>query len=349
MKTTVFLLAVGLVVLVVRTALPAAAQDRVPFDRLPFDRLPLDLLDVDPPSERVSGSPGTMRVTQNGCRILSTAETRQRLVDIAVQEWGYFGFPISDQTGFDDDFGPGRRGRRRGLDSAEAERVAASIGGYWSSTSDGSWIIDRQNESWNGRGVSSRWRDPWSAAFISWVMCEGGLGESRQFRRAIAHHTYIDQAIQARDGRAPGAAFVAYDVGEAAVEPGDLLCSARRPGYESIAQRRRQMGEGARTHCDLVVKIDQADSRILAIGGNVGSAVSLKIFPAEREGEFWKPADSRRPIFAHLKLQADSIGANALDQSPTIRVLGCGTGVGTASYATALALVDDLMRVGAFC
>jgi hypothetical protein len=195
MKAVVFLLPV---VIYAAAARPAEAQERVP-----FDRLPVDLLDIDSPSERVSGSPGTMRVTQNGCRVLSTAGTRQRLVDVAVQEWGFFGFPISDQTGFDDDFGPRRRGRRWGLGSAEAERVAASIGGYWASTSDGSWIIERQNESWNGSGISSRWRDPWSAAFISWVMCEGGLGESSQFRRAIAHHTYIDQAIQARDGRAP--------------------------------------------------------------------------------------------------------------------------------------------------
>jgi len=109
------------------------------------------------------------------------------------------------------------------------------------------------------------------------------------------------------------------------------------------------MGEGARTHCDLVVKVDESDGHILAIGGNVGGAVSLKIFPAERAGEFWKPADSRRPIFAHLKLQADPIDRNALDRSPTIRALGCTTGAGTTSHAAALRLVDDLTRVSAFC
>jgi hypothetical protein len=98
-----------------------------------------------------------------------------------------------------------------------------------------------------------------------------------------------------------------------------------------------------------VVKVDESDASILAIGGNVGSAVSLKIFPAEREGEFWKPADSRRPIFAHLKLRADPVDVDALDRSPTIRALGCSTGVGTASYAAALGLVDDLTRVSAFC
>lgn len=345
MKTTLFSLAL---VLCLSSALPAGAQERVPFDRLPVDHF-----DVTPPAIRVSGNPGTMRVSESGCRILPTVGARRRLVDVAVQEWGFFGFPINDQTvGFDDDFGPGRRGGRRGFGggSEEAERVAASIGGYWSATSDGSWIIERQNESWNGSGVmSSRWRDPWSAAFISWVMCEGGLGESTQFRRAIAHHSYIDQAIEARDGRASNAAFVAYDVGEVGVEPGDLLCSARRPGYSSIAERRRQMGVGARTHCDLVVKVDEVGERILAIGGNVGSAVTLKVLPAERDGAILKPAAGRRPMFAHLKLRADPIEMNAMDNSPTLQTLGCAIGVRTPSHAVALGLADDVRAVGAFC
>ena len=38
-------------------------------------------------------------------------------------------------------------------------------------------------------------------------MCEGGLGTANQFRRAIAHHTYIDQAIRARDLGSAEAAF----------------------------------------------------------------------------------------------------------------------------------------------
>ena len=68
-------------------------------------------------------------------------------------------------------------------------------------TPDGSWILDRQNRIWRASsGALQRWRDPWSAAFISWVMCEGGLSESaRSFKRAIAHYVYIDQAIEARD------------------------------------------------------------------------------------------------------------------------------------------------------
>ena len=94
-----------------------------------------------------------------------------------------------------------------------------------------------------GTGASeARWTDPWSAAFISWVMCEAGLGDTGQFQRAIAHWGYIDQAIRARDGRAQNAAYVAYDIGETAIVPGDMLCTSRRPAYRTIADRRRQMG-----------------------------------------------------------------------------------------------------------
>jgi hypothetical protein len=152
-------------------------------------------------------------------------------------------------------------------------------------------------------------------------MCEAGLGTTTQFHRAVAHHAYIDQAIHGRDGRAPEAAFVAYDAGETTVGPGDLLCSSRRPAYRTLAERRRQMGVGARSHCDVVVKVDEAGARIHAIGGNVRGVVSLKQIPAVRDsGRPLRPANanSERPMFAHLKLRAPSIDANALDTSPTI-------------------------------
>jgi hypothetical protein len=149
-------------------------------------------------------------------------------------------------------------------------------------------------------------------------MCEAGLGAATQFQRAIAHHTYIDQAIRARDGRAPQAAFIAYDAGETTIAPGDLLCSSRRPVYRTIADRRRQMGVGARSHCDVVVKVDEARRQVLAIGGNVRGVVSLKALPALRGAGGPLRAitgDDDRPVFAHLKLRADAapVETTALD------------------------------------
>ena len=314
--------------------------------RAVFDRLPSELLDVRPPSARVSGAPGTIRIQDTSCpsRPASSAEIRRRIVDVTVQEWGFFGFPVVDQTKVDT-FEPrsGRSTRRfRWLDVEEAAHVADSIAGYWTVTPEGAWILDRQNQGWNGpEGVAARWRHPWSAAFVSWVMCEAGLGDPRRFQRAVAHHVYIDQAIRARDDATSRSAFAAYDRGEAVVRPGDLLCSARRPAYRAIAERRRQIGEGARTHCDIVVKIDEANERILAIGGNVRGRVSLKLLPAVREQgkplhvADWVSNRGRRMTFAHLKLLADPIEANALDSSPTIRALGCAAGVPTLAELAA--------------
>ena len=219
--------------------------------------------------------------------------------------------------------------------------MAASIAGYWAVTPEGSWIVQKQNDDWNGPyGMAVRWNAPWSAAFVSWVMCEAGLGTMSQFERAIAHHTYIDQAIRARDGRAPQAVFVAYGAGETAITPGDLLCSSRRPAYRTIADRRRQLGVGARSHCDIVVKVDEARERILAIGGNVRGAVSLKLLRADRAAD--RPLrlvdmEEDRPIFAHLKLRADPIEANALDSSPTIKAFGCAFASRTPAVVAAAA------------
>lgn len=315
-RLSTFLLPLGIALIAFAVApVPSAGQHAA------VERVPAEVLDVTPPSARVRGVPGAMTVQPRACRTLPTGDTRRRIVDIAVQEWGFFGFRVSAPTEGDDDDGGFRRRRPR-LPPDEARRVASSIAGYWAVTAEGPWIVQRQNDRWDGPdGIAARWNAPWSAAFVSWVMCEAGLGGAAQFDRAIAHHTYIDQAIRARDGLAPQAAFVAYDAGETTITPGDLLCSSRRPAYRTIAERRRQMGVGARSHCDVVVKVDETGARIHAVGGNVRGVVSLKQLPAVRElRKPLRPAigDAERPIFAHLKLRAAPIEANALDASPAI-------------------------------
>jgi hypothetical protein len=311
---------------------PALAQAIMPLDRLSSDKL-----DVTPPTARVGGAPGAMTLRARGCRTLPPSDVRRRVVDVAVQEWGFFGFPIRDEAAVStadwaraieagDDRAFFWRGFFPRLSDEDAARVATSVAGYWAVTPEAAMMVARQNAAWTGPDAPRR-SDPWSAAFISWVMCEAGLGDNGRFQRAIAHHAYIDQAIRARQGRAPQAAFVAYDAGEAAIAPGDLLCSARRPVYRTLAERRRQMGVGARTHCDVVAKIDEAASRIYAIGGNVGRAVSLKVLRAARgaNGHLQATAlDEGRPVFAHLKLRAPAIEAHAFDNSPTVKAVACG-------------------------
>jgi uncharacterized protein DUF2272 len=309
-----------------------------------FGRLSADVFDALSPSARVAGAPGAMTITRTACPNLPAATVRRRIVELAVQEWAFFGFTVVDQTEVsDDDLAP-RRSRRPG--DEQSARVATSIAGYWSVTPSGSWILDSQNKIWNGLdGTTARWRFPWSAAFVSWVMCEGGLAAPEQFQRAIAHHVYIDQAIRARDQNSTRSAFHAYDPGEAALLPGDLLCTSRRPSYRALEERRAQMGQGARSHCDIVVKVDRAAGRAFAIGGNVRGSVSLKIIPvADRRGILGPAAPNRgaRVMFAHLKLAGaplDPLDNEAFDASPTIRALGCAG----ASGAPARLAVSSLM------
>jgi hypothetical protein len=331
-----------------------------------YNRLPADILDAAPPSDYVSGLPGNLSGNGHVCRSLPVADVRRRIVDIAVQEWSVFGFPIVDRSNVARRFFPdGIVSEAANPEFAEpqivrafprlgtfedSERVATAIAGYWAATPEGAPILDEQNQAWNGPGGDDvTWLRPWSAAFISWVMCEAGLGESSQFSRSVAHHRYIDQAIRARDGEAPESAFVAYDPGEQEVSPGDLLCNGRASlNYRTIADRRRNLGQGARTHCDIVVKVDEAASRILVIGGNVFRSLSLTMLPAMKdEGGPLKPSDDTRVagtrnVFAHLKLRAPPIEADALDHTPTIRSIYCvvqfdDDGEGTPRFANTTA------------
>ena len=294
-----------------------------------FDRLPVDEFDVVPPSARVTGALGALEIQDGSCqsRQVMDVSLRRRIVDVAAQEWRFFGHTVLDYAR-DQSFDWRARGSRRRwslLTPTDTARVAPTIAGYWTVTPEGSWIIENQNQQWNRSGAETRWRTPWSAAFVSWVMCESGLGEPAQFRRAVAHHRYIDQAIRARDGNASSSAFTAYDIGETTISPGDLLCSGRRPAYRSVAERRRQVGEGARTHCDVVVALDTGRSRILAIGGNVRATVGLKLLPATSDGSVGlRPTAGTRSPFAHLRLRAEPIAADALDRSPTMRGFTCG-------------------------
>lgn len=294
------------------------------------ERLDTEILSVEPPSSRVKGSPGNLAVARKSCPDTPTTHNlRQRILDIAVQEWGYFGFNIVDQTETPQSTVSRERRRTAWFGIEESTRLAKSIAGYWSVTPDGSWIIDRQNTVWRGdSGIGARWRDPWSAAFISWVMCEAGITNNKAFRPAIAHHAYIDQAIRARDNNDESSAYRALNVGEEPIIPGDLLCSARQHGYRNLGDRRRYIDEGARTHCDIVVHIDHVNDRILVIGGNVRGRVSMKLLYASVRD---KSADAvihaqvgheGRLVFAHLKLQIEPpIQLDALLETPTIHEL----------------------------
>ena len=270
-----------------------------------------EALEIHAPSARVKGSPGLMTYLKQDCDSKGIDGLRQRIVYTAMHEWAYFGFRVYDLTHTRDDNPDYVRQpwTRQVIPADEAIQVANVIAGYWSSAPNSQWILERQNQYWQEYGAGSRWRNPWSAAFVSWVICESGVDELSRFKRAVAHHAYIDQAIVNREEDNNLGLYFAYDVGETAIQPGDLLCRGSRPNYNSLEARKAQLGVGARTHCDFVVKLDEDNDRFMVIGGNVRGWVRLKLLPGDysQDGKMIpSPYDGRR-IFAHLKLQASSV------------------------------------------
>lgn len=323
----------ALILTLALAATPATAQ---------VTRLPREVLDVIPPESRVEGRPGTMRIVESRCRPGGLANVRQRIVDVAAGEWGVFGFQTLDAAQVQtrrlpdgvvaDDANPTLAAPRQARPLSRVGRwesdpaTYAIVAGYWSATPDGADVLSRQNRQWRDGEGELNWVEPWSAAFVSWVMCESGLDSPDLFRRDVSHRVYVDQAIRAADGREPQAAYEAHDPGERPLLPGDLLCNSRgRWRYQTVADRRPDVGDYAAMHCDVVVRV--FDDRVAVIGGNVIQGVTLTLIPLTSDGAaFPRPVGAEdlagaRTLFAHLVLRSDPIPGDALDRTPTVRAL----------------------------
>jgi len=126
---------------------------------------------------------------------------------------------------------------------------------------------------------------PWSAAFVSWVARQAGLGAD-EFQFSEAHADYAGAAWQAGDAEAAGRptayAMRACDITRTPPRVGDLVCQARGAGagldsFEKIGEVlavRRTGGSALPMHCDVVVAVDARGFD--AIGGNVLQSVTRR-------------------------------------------------------------------------
>ena len=249
------------------------------------------------PSASLSSGSGSKRISVASSSCPDTganAGTRQRIVDVAAREWARFEFPrfaITPLRNYEvippgisprivDTSGPGTPPRLANVGFKEDDdEVTAQIGSYWAATPSASGIFAQQNQIWAAYRLAG-WAVPWSAAFVSYVMCEAGLTD-KEFERNEAHKAYIQAAINA----GPGYRFRAANVADTVPAIGDLVCAARGSGaakINSIADFNANPGQGA-YHCDIVVGFDtQAPARpsvLYAIGGNVLDAVTLTETP----------------------------------------------------------------------
>lgn len=202
---------------------------------------------------------------------------RNAMIARATREWEFFG--------------------RQTVVMKGSEESIPHVGGW---EDDDARYSGRVNAYWRAvgkPGLDGRdCREPWSAAFMSWVMQGAGVPTS-QFPRAPAHWVYLADMID--ESPYPGRYFVPRRVSDYSPRPGDLICASRGPyrpassnGYASAWGLR-----GASTHCDLVVR--KSGRTLEAIGGNVRNSVSKVTLELDGSGRL-QPVP-RRPWFLILE------------------------------------------------
>ena len=120
--------------------------------------------------------------------------------------------------------------------------------------------------------------NPWSAAFISWVMQRAGVPG---FRTSASHFDYVRAAR--KDVAASPYRFV--EPMSAKLETGDMLCYVRTGrvyGHEGLAKAIDGTATSLPMHCDLIVAA--VDGKAYAVGGNVQQAVTLRMLRLDAQG-----------------------------------------------------------------
>jgi len=227
-----------------------------------------------PPPPR---GPGTWAGRAIGPAPRPNPALKQAVISRATREWEFFG--------------------RQTVVFKGAEESIPHVGAW---EDDDYSYSGRVNTYWRSAGkpglTGKDCQEPWSAAFLSWVMQAAGVPED-QFPPASAHWVYLARVIDQSDY--PGRWFVPRRVADYSPNPGDLVCASRgqsRPatfdGYTSPAAL-----NGASTHCDLVVR--KEGQTIHVIGGNVRNSVSKSTLDLDAAGRL--QAVPRRPWFLILQ------------------------------------------------
>lgn len=176
----------------------------------------------------------------------------ERALEIAQEEWVLFGKQTVDVNG--------ELTRRGGRENEEDFYLR--VADYWQEGVD--------------RKLTGKDRhEPWSAAFISWVMKKAGMGD--RFSYSDWHATYIRNSILARRAGDPTFAYWGYRLSERAPQVGDLVGYARQGGITYDYQPTVYS-----SHTDLVVEV--RPNEIDVIGGNVSDSVTKKTLRTDDRG-----------------------------------------------------------------
>ncbi|MGZ8217570.1 DUF2272 domain-containing protein [Methylomagnum sp.] len=227
-----------------------------------------------PPSAARSQTQGTTPPTAP-----SLSPLKQTILSLAQREWDYFG----RQTVFLD--GEAESIPHVGMWEDDAEDYVVRVNWYWRAVN-------------KPRFTGNDCQQPWSAAFVSWIMREAGIPDY-QFPPSDSHWGYLTRLMTAADSD-PDAVFQPRAISEYQPRPGDLICATRGnsdapplPG-QSL---RLVLLEHKKLHCDIVV--EREGDTLASIGGNVRNSVSKTILKLDKDG-FVQPT-RHRPWFMVLE------------------------------------------------
>ncbi|WP_197716679.1 DUF2272 domain-containing protein [Methylocaldum marinum] len=184
---------------------------------------------------------------------------KDRILALALSEWLYFGRQSVVHDG---------------------DRESIPLVGFWE---DESPYAQRINQYWRTVDRPERTgrncEQPWSAAFVSWVMATAGVPKDR-FPPAEAHWIYLSHIIRTAD--TPGASFVPRSIRDYTPRPGDLICASRGSSTNPTPAELPPLDiiENSKLHCDIVVA--RRGRALEAIGGNVRNSVSKNILKLDR-------------------------------------------------------------------
>jgi hypothetical protein len=129
--------------------------------------------------------------------------------------------------------------------------------------------------------ISSPSAEPWSAAFISFVLHKAGAS---LFPKSAAHSTYILAGLANRMSNRFDAPVVFFDRDEKPPRVGDLIGFSRTPSVQSRADIERFLpNKFFPSHTDLVV--DVSPGKLKVIGGNVSQTIKTTTVKADADGK----------------------------------------------------------------
>lgn len=188
-------------------------------------------------------------------------------------------------------------GKLKETDAAVYKRV----GDYWAAVPETG--LDGRTLLKDNKGKP--YRPAWSAAFISFVLKQAGVGTKFKTTKAHCHYVELARAAAASNAKK---AYHALDPYSATPAIGDIVVAGREYA-EQLTFKQAELAYKADgfypSHGDFVIEVDAQKGEVVVVGGNVGDSVAPKRLMLSPKGRLADRQDGGKvlPWLALLRCQ----------------------------------------------